>query len=969
MKASKRWKAGLLAALSALTLQLADAGSLAAGTAAAEATGATYYVDSVSGNDANSGTSTGQPWRTLGHVSTVGGAGQLHPGDQVLLKSGSVWNQSLDITFSGSADGQITIGSYGGDVKPIINGGGGSYGVRIENEQYVTLQDIEITNFNAANPNDYKTEFHRRSGVWVIAHHEGVMSGIQLKDLDIHDVAGISVSGEDSVIDTDGDSVNKNHNAAIMVNAWEWLPNVAADKHGYFKDLLIEDNNIHDVQTIGINMDGYTNDLTKYHQNVVVRNNTINKTGSDGIVIGVADHPLIENNAVYDVAINSYDFKWIAGIWVWKTNGAIFRHNEVARVHYLNSASADSAAFDTDILAKGDHLYEFNYSHDNTGGFVMDMGQLQDGTNYYRYNLSRNDQHHKASGQTISSNDKGLFYNNVFYNDNGDGIVMSNSPKSTFINNIFYTSQGNPPYPQGPAFYNNDFYGSTPPSQGIRNLTVDPKFVDPTGGDGIDKVAGFKLRADSPLIGEGRIVADNGGKDFFGNPLYTGSPDIGLFEDPASTKNDTAAPGAPTGLQAKDRTDTTVKLAWTAAEGGVPLDGDIYDAGTDEKLASVIMSNTVTLTGLTADTDYSFYVIARDFSGNESAPSSTLAVRTTSASVIVDDADAAKTGAWAAGTGGYGSGFIYAAKGSGAKSVAWTPNLPTAGYYAVYYWLPPRVSNESRATNAAFRVQFDGGAKSYAVNEYTSPQGQWLLLGNHKFAAGTGGSVTLSDLANDKVVADAVKFEYLADFGPDSITKVTAVPGKPQLKTGDTTSLSVIGADDAGKTLDLKAENVAIAYSSDAPSVASVSADGTITAVAAGTAHVHAVVTVNGHDLTSDDATIIVGNGLTVSTPVFKDGSGNAITTLQPSGIVKVSTTIVNSTDADQSVTLIVGVYNANGLLASTTENANVKTFTNQTLTATIVLPANTNGASIRAFVWDGKGTMHPLASKTLFPH
>ncbi|QHW32936.1 hypothetical protein GZH47_20485 [Paenibacillus rhizovicinus] len=969
MKASKRWKACLLAALGALTLQLADVGTFASGTAAAEAAGTTYYVDSVSGNDSNSGTSTGQPWKTLGKISSFGFSGQLHPGDQVLLKSGSVWNASLDIAFSGSAAGQITIGSYGGEVKPIINGGGGSYAVRIENRQYITVQDIEITNFNAAKPNDYKTEFHRRSGVWVISHHEGPMSGIQLKDLDIHDVAGISVSGEDWVTDTDGETVNKNHNAAIMINAWEWEANVPADKHAYFKDLLVENNHIHDVQTIGLNMDGFANDTSQYHQNVVIRGNTIERTGSDGIVVGVAKNPLIENNAVYDVAINSYDFKWIAGIWVWKTDGAIFRHNEVARVHYLNAASTDSSAFDTDISAQGDHVYEYNYSHDNAGGFVMDMGQLQNGTNYYRYNVSRNDQHHRSSGKTVEVHDTGLFYNNVFYNDNGEGFLLSDNPKSTYINNIFYTSQGSQPYPASPKFYNNDFYGATPPSQGVRNLNVDPKFVAPSGGDGMDKVDGFKLNANSPLIGEGRVIAGNGGKDFWGNALYTGSPDIGMFEDPASTKNDTAAPSAPTGLTAQERTDSTLKLAWTAAENGVPLDADIYNASTNEKVASVIMANSATLTGLTADTDYSFYVKARDLSGNVSPASSTLAVRTTSASIIVDDADAAKTGTWTAATGGNANGFVYAAKGSGAKTIQWTPNLTNGGYYGVYYWLPPRASNESRATNAVFTVQFAGGTKSYTVNEYTSATGQWLLLGNHKFEAGTGGSVTLSDNANDKVVADAVRFQYLADFGPESMTSVTVTPGKQQLKTGDSTPLSVIGADAAGKTLDLKTEGVAIAYHSDAPTIASVSAQGVVTAVAAGTAHIQAVVTINGHDIASNAAAIIVGNGLTVSAPVFTNGEGAPITTLQPSGIVKVSTTIVNSTDADQGVTLIVGVYNSNGLLLSTTENANVKSFTNRTLTATIVLPANTNGVSIKAFVWDGKSTLHPLAGKTLFPH
>ncbi|NBD24522.1 golvesin C-terminal-like domain-containing protein [Paenibacillus glycinis] len=977
MTASKRWKLALTAIAAALSLQMSGLGGYASGTASADAAaeaGAIYYVDSAAGDDANAGTDTDHPWKTLQHVSAEGSMGAFRPGDQILLKSGGVWNERFEMKFSGSPEAQITVGAYGGEAKPVINGGGLDAAVKIENQQYVTLQDIEITNYNAAAPDDYKAVFHKRSGVWLMAYHNGPMSGIQLKGLDIHDVTGLSVSGEDWVDDPDSDNpdtkINKNFNAAIMVNAWEW-ENVAPDKHGYYKDLLIENNNIHDIRTIGINMDGYQNDLAMYHQNVIIRGNTINKTGSDGIVVGVAHNPIIENNAVYDVGINSYDFKWIAGIWVWKSNGATFRHNEVARVHYLNAASADSSAFDTDIQAQGDHVFEYNYSHDNAGGFVMDMGQLTNGTNYYRYNVSRNDMHNRSSGRTVEVSDPGVFYNNVFYNDIGNGgVILSNNPKTTYVNNIFYASQGNAPYPAAPAFYNNDFFGATPPSQGLRNLTDDPMFVDPSGGDGMDKTAGFKLSASSPLIGKGRIVADNGGKDMFGNPLYAGSPDIGLFEDPASAIADTTAPAQPTGLQVKSRTDTSVTLSWTSDDNGVPTDADVYDAATDAKLASVIMKNAATLTGLTAETDYSFYVVVRDFSGNASEASAPIDARTTAAAVVVDDPAAAVDGTWSAGTGGSstGSGYLYSDNGSGSKTITWTPTLPHDGYYAVYYWLPQRGSGDVWSTNAAFDVLFDGGSKSYGVNEYTAAKGSWVLLGIHRFKAGTAGSVALSDLSDDKVVGDAVKFQYLADFGPSGIKQATLSPEAQQLEVGGTSALNVIGTDDTGLALDLKADGFAIQYISDAPSVASVSSDGVVTGVAAGTAHIQANVTLNGSTLTTNTATVYIGSGLAVFAPVYTNADGAPVTSLQPNGVVNVSTAVANFTAKDQNVTLIVGLYNANGLLLSAVQGAYVKSGGNGTLTATLNLPGDTQGATIRAFVWDGKDRMHPLASGTVFP-
>ena len=62
-------------------------------------------------------------------------------------------------------------------------------------------------------------------------------------------------------------------------------------------------------------------------------------------------------------------------------------------------------------------------------------------------------------------------------------------------------------------------------------ITDDPKFVDPgSGGNGMDTVNGYQLQATSPLIGAGIRINDNGGRDYFGNLLYNGAPDIGAHE-------------------------------------------------------------------------------------------------------------------------------------------------------------------------------------------------------------------------------------------------------------------------------------------------------------------------------------------------------------------------------------------------------------------------------------------------------
>jgi hypothetical protein len=95
---------------------------LAVAPALAPAAGAvTYYVSSSSGNDGNSGTSSGSPFRTLGKVNTL----SLQAGDQVRLFCGDVWRaERLIIAKSGTAALPITVTSQplACPDRPVISG-------------------------------------------------------------------------------------------------------------------------------------------------------------------------------------------------------------------------------------------------------------------------------------------------------------------------------------------------------------------------------------------------------------------------------------------------------------------------------------------------------------------------------------------------------------------------------------------------------------------------------------------------------------------------------------------------------------------------------------------------------------------------------------------------------------------------------------------------------------------------------
>ena len=88
---------------------------------AADAT--TYYVSSISGNDAYSAAQAqnqATPWKTIAKVNSI--FGTLNPGDQVLLQAGSVFTGPLLLTKSGTSSQLITISTYGSGAAPVITG-------------------------------------------------------------------------------------------------------------------------------------------------------------------------------------------------------------------------------------------------------------------------------------------------------------------------------------------------------------------------------------------------------------------------------------------------------------------------------------------------------------------------------------------------------------------------------------------------------------------------------------------------------------------------------------------------------------------------------------------------------------------------------------------------------------------------------------------------------------------------------
>ncbi|WP_428228552.1 endonuclease [Flavobacterium sp.] len=91
---------------------------------------------------------------------------------------------------------------------------------------------------------------------------------------------------------------------------------------------------------------------------------------------------------------------------------------------------------------------------------------------------------------------------------------------------------------------------------------------------------------------------------------------------------DTQAPTAPTSLASTATTTASISVSWNASTDNVGVTG--YNVYANNVLKGTVTSLNYTITGLTASTNYSIYVTARDAAGNTSSSSNTISATTTS---------------------------------------------------------------------------------------------------------------------------------------------------------------------------------------------------------------------------------------------------------------------------------------------------------------------------------------------------
>ncbi len=474
--------------------------------------GTAYYVDSAGGSDAGDGHSARRAWRSLNRVN----AGVFGPGDRILMRAGSRWAGFLSPGGSGAAGRPITVSSYGNGSKPALDAGGKFLAtVYLYNGEHWDISGLDIANRAPARvPN--------LAGVQVRLENFGVAHDIRLAGLDVHDVFGSNVKDEGG-----GNGIYCSSSGGKVKTRYDGL--------------VIENCRLARTDRNGITMGAYyARPQWPLSTRVVIRGNTLTDIGGDGIVPIGCDGCLIEHNVLRGGRMRALDYA--AGIWPWSCDNTVVQCNEVSGM----KGTMDGEGYDSDYNCRRT-LFQYNYSHDNGGGFMLicDDGSQNPPWNIgnegtvIRYNISVNDGLHTFNITGPCQNTQ--VYNNVFYLGKGrdSPLVASGNwgggdkwPADTrFSNNVFFV-EGKAHFDFGGmksvVFDHNAYWGAiiNPPAD-PHAILADSQLAVP----GSLSVRGYALRSGSPLHHAGKFIPDNGGRDFWGSPLPSvGPPDIGASQ-------------------------------------------------------------------------------------------------------------------------------------------------------------------------------------------------------------------------------------------------------------------------------------------------------------------------------------------------------------------------------------------------------------------------------------------------------
>ncbi len=464
----------------------------------------TVYFVATTGNDSNTG-SFSTPWRSIQHA-----VNQAQAGDTIAVRGG-VYNETVMISKSGSAEsGFITLTNYA-DEKAILDGSGlitepnGMRGlITINDASFTRIKGFEIRNYKS------DTEFIaigvlvQGSGQYIEIRNN-IIHEIEANNLPANGAAnalGIAVYGQQQspirhVI------VDRNELYNLKTGTSESLT-IGGNVDGW----QVTKNQVHNNNFIGIDATGYYNNnhnnLAEYNRarnGWIARNSVYNlsTTGNQALtVIASAIGIYVDGGQNITIEQNSSDAN-DGGIWLLSERPAKLTDYVTVRnnlVRFNRSAGILAGGYGATQSGGAAHISIANntlYQNNNTNAAGINAGEFQIGHNVSDINFINNILLAGAKGYVVTSfipsvPDTVKLANNLYFTTSGAAFTR------WFWNNTNYFNDGTS---------SNDFNAFITVSADTDSIVADPLFTNANTGN-------LRPAAGSPVMNSGRFAASTG---------------------------------------------------------------------------------------------------------------------------------------------------------------------------------------------------------------------------------------------------------------------------------------------------------------------------------------------------------------------------------------------------------------------------------------------------------------------------
>lgn len=468
-----------------------------------------YYLDSVGGDDANSGTDINSPVKTIAGLKNL----DIKAGTHFLFKNGGEYECAVTLTCNGTKDNPIVISSYGEGDKALLWTNERTDVFRLFDCSYITVSDVHIKAPNGG-------------GIWIDTYTQ-TSEGIIIEDVLFTDMQNYKVHSRDDF-----------SNGAAAARAAVIVKGLPAKSRYAVNNLTIRNCEVDNCAN-GFIIWGSWNEQQApwcdedeidpvYNEGLLIEGCYLHDMDAEAVLVGMCKGALVTNCRAINCCQGGAELLedgrveyFTAAMWFWGSESSTIQYCEIAGQKNIG----DGMAIDFDSHSNN-CTYQYIYSHDNVRFMCNCPNYSGQYGNTVRYCLSVNDNKGRSTTAVGACGEHNFsFYNNTVINC-GE-FQFKNLYDAYIANNIIAPADGGTfaydmDESRGNVFENNCYYKVMTPLVDIGAMNTVPGFA----GDDYNDANSFILSAESPLIGAGAPVKGVE-KDFYGNPIT--SNNIGCY--------------------------------------------------------------------------------------------------------------------------------------------------------------------------------------------------------------------------------------------------------------------------------------------------------------------------------------------------------------------------------------------------------------------------------------------------------